>query len=393
MGIVRSGVANLSRPTTTLQLLVVPNPQAQSPHTVPDAAYSPQNNNGEDRVTSESNRISAASIAYVDSVCRAWGWSWTEMGQADDDGLDGIAYLRTMEVRSDKPDDRRSWKHQFTGGLIHIQVKTGASQVVSQTAQHLEIKIQNLSTKRELWQRSHLPVALVYVKEEPLGRRPAKAWWVDLKAPSSFSSSGTVMVPIKNRFQEGIECRRPFSRLANGQLRRLGLEEIDMAAPGELPGRVDTMSKSQKQAAWDFYRRWKEQGVSSPALGAILVNRTGWSHMTRVARPVPRILTSFELLPAAARIVSTVGNWQVLRTGKSERNYPDGSWAIYDYLGLSALVKWPAREPSEVTVVLRRQTIFTKKTDATDPAGKVRVVDRKTWFYSVYEPGRRKRKI
>lgn len=52
-------------------------------------------------MTSEFNRISAASTAYVDSVCRAWGWSWQEMGQVDDDGVDGLVYLRiTRQARA-----------------------------------------------------------------------------------------------------------------------------------------------------------------------------------------------------------------------------------------------------------------------------------------------------
>lgn len=312
------------------------------------------------------------------------------MGQADDDGLDGLVYLRIMEVNAEKPNDRRSWKHQFTGGLVHVQVKSGASHVASQTQDQIEIKVANLGTKRDLWQKSPLPVALIYVMEESLGRIPSKAWWADLKSPDSYTANGTVIVPRKNRFQAGIESRRPFARLASGQHRRLGLEEIDMSAPGVLPGRLHQMSVSMKLAAWDFYQQWKLVGATNPEVGAVIVNRTGWSHMTRVGRPVSRIQASFELLPAAARIVETIKNWQVLRRGETERNYPDGSWAIYDYLGLSAMVKWPARAPSEVMVILRRQTNLVEDVASTDPTMRVRVLSRKTWFYSVYEPGRRK---
>ncbi|EEF27426.1 conserved hypothetical protein [Ricinus communis] len=314
------------------------------------------------------------------------------MGQADDDGLDGLAYLRTMEVNAKKPTDRRSWKHQFTGGLIHVQVKSGASYVASQDSDHIEIKIANVDAKRELWQKSPLPVALIYVKEEPQGRVCSKAWWADLKSSASYTTKGTVIVPLKNRFQPGLECRRPFARLASGQHRQLGLEEIDMSMPGALPGRLTSLSKTLKAAAWDFYHRWKSAGVTNPDLGTVIVNRTGWSHMTRVGRPVSRIQTSFELLPAAARIVEIVTKWQVLRRGETERNFPDGSWAVYDYLGLSAMVKWTAREPSQVTVVLRRQTILGQDATSTGTTGKIQILGRKTWFYSVYEPGRRKRK-
>lgn len=346
-------------------------------------------------MTSESNRISAASIAYTDIVCRAWGWSWSEMGQADDDGIDGLAYLRTMEVNAKKPTDRRSWKHQFTGGLIHVQVKSGASYVAAKHQDYLEIKISNLEKKRELWLKSSLPVALLYVKEEPLGKSPSKGWWADLKSADSYTASGTVIVPLKNRFQAGLECRRPFSRLATGQHRQLGLAEIDLSKPGGLPHNLNTLAKGLKFAALDFYRLWKSAGATSPVLGEIVINRTGWSHMTRVGRPVSRIQTSFELLPAAARIIATVKTWQILRRGEKERTFPDGSWAIYDYLGVSAMVKWPAREASEVMVILRRQTTFCEDSASTEtpPNKKIQVLGSTTWFYSVYEPGRRKRKI
>lgn len=313
------------------------------------------------------------------------------MGQADDDGFDGLVYLRTRKVSPERPTDRRTWKQQFTGGLIHAQIKSGASYVVAHTTDHIEIAVQNLSAKKELWLKSPLPVALIYVKEEEIGKTPKRAWWADLKSPNSYTARNTVLVPLKNRFQEGLECRRPFERLASGQHRKLGLTAIDMTAQGPLPSKLDRMTKGTKAAAIDFYRLWKATSPVHSVLGPIIVNRTGWAHMTRVDRPVPRILTSFELLPAAARIVSEVPAWQVLRHGPSVRTFNDGTWSIYDYIGISAHVKWPAREPSEVMVILRRQTTFTASPTSATEQPQVRTVEAKTWFYSVYEPGRRKR--
>lgn len=341
-------------------------------------------------MTSESNRIAAASVAYIDGVCRSWGWAWHGIEQADDDGLDGLVYLRTMQVNATKPTDRRSWKHQFTGGLIHVQVKSGDSYVYARTSEEIEISIANLSVKKDLWMKSPLPVAFIYVKNESLGKTPKSAWWADLKSPKAYTERDTIRVSLRNRFQAGIECRRPFERLASGQHRRLGLAEIDMAIPGQLPSKLDQMKNGAKFAAINFYRCWKSSTVTNPVLGEVIVNRTGWSHMTRVDRPVSRILTSFELLPAAARIVSEVRSWQVLRRGASVRSFDDDSWAVYEYIGLSAMVKWAARAPTEVTVILRRQTTFAED-PTTGPVQKgVRVIERKTWFYSVYEPGRRR---
>lgn len=346
-------------------------------------------------MTSESNRISAASTAYVDSVCRAWGWSWQEMGQVDDDGVDGLVYLRTKRVNEGHPKDRRSWRHEFTGGLIHVQIKSGASYVVCSGEGFLEIKIPNLEAKRELWSKSPLPVALLYVKEASPGKLVNQAWWADLKRTDSFTERGTVFVQLKNRFQSGLECIRPFSRLATGQHRALGLAEVDMSKLGSLPSRLNLLSKPIKSAAWDFYRVWKNAGTTHPTLGSIIINRTGWSHITRVKRPLSRILASFDLLPAAARIIETVETWHKLRRGLKSRQFPDGSWAEYDYLGVSAMVKWPAREASEVIVILKRETTLAEYSadEGHEAKGRLRILGTKTWFYSVYEPGRRKGKI
>lgn len=351
--------------------------------------------NGKQKLTSESNRISAASTAYVDAVCRAWGWSWQEVGQADDDGFDGLVYLRTKRINEDRPKDRRSWKHEFTGGLIQVQIKSGASYVACSGEEFLEIRIPNLEAKRGLWSKSPLPVALLYVKEASSGRLVSQAWWADLKRADSYTQRGTVIVQLKNRFQSGLECIRPFSRLATGQHRAQGLVEIDMTQKGILPARINSISKPVKFAAWEFYKSWKAAGVTHPTLGEVIINRTGWSHITRVKRPVARIMASFELLPTAARIISTVETWHRLRRGLTTRQFPDGSWAEYDYVGVSALVKWPAREASEVIVILKRETTLCEDLIGEDSSakGRIRVVGTKTWFYSVYEPGRRKGKI
>ena len=93
------------------------------------------------------------------------------------------------------------------------------------------------------------------------------------------------------------------------------------------------------------------------------------------------------------RIITTVKSWRVLRRGAETRHLDDDIWAVYDYLGLSAIVKWPARAPSEVMVILQRQTIFSTDINPSTGATEVKFINRKTWFYSVYEPRRRRHVI
>ncbi|MCI1037846.1 DUF4365 domain-containing protein [Pseudomonas putida] len=340
-------------------------------------------------MTSESNRLAGASTSYVETVCRSWGWSWQPVDQIDDDGLDGLVYLRAKRVNEDKPIDRRSWKHEFTGGLIQVQIKSGDSYIVDSCDDYLEIKISSIEEKRELWNKYPLPVSLIYVKSAPQGKIACQAWWADLKHPDTYTERGTIKVSLKNRFQPGLECRKPFSRLATGQHRMLGLTEVDMTKPWDLPLRI-SLSKAPKHAAIEFYKHWKGVGAKHSSLGDIIINRTGWSHITRVKRPVSRIFASFDLLPAAAKIISTVNSWHRLRQGAEIRQLSKKSWAQYDYLGISAIVKWPAKEPSEVKVILRRETTFIEDLNEEH---RVKVLSTKTWFYSVYEPARRKSKL
>ncbi|WP_082498237.1 DUF4365 domain-containing protein [Pseudorhodoferax sp. Leaf267] len=339
-------------------------------------------------MTSESNRISAASTAFVDRVCRAWGWSWNVVDQSDDDGLDGIIYLRKLNVNEENPNDRRSWTHSFTGGIISVQVKSGASYVVRSGVETVELRIKKLAEKREFWTKSPLPVALVYVLDGPEAA-PNQAYWVDLKVATSYTAAGTILIPKKNRFQPGVECRAPFSRLASGQLRRLALDRVDMTLPGALPSKLD-FRLPLKKAAREFYKQWRENPPSIAGLGPITVNRTGWAHITRQGRPVSRVLNSFELLPAAARLLSEVKSWKVLRRSNAVRVLDSHSWEVYDYLGVSAIVKWPARTASEVMVILRRRTTYIDNKIMSNGSTGTVFTKQEVWFYSVYEPGRRR---
>lgn len=346
-------------------------------------------------MTSESFRISAASSAYVKGVCASWGWSWQEMSQENDDGLDGLAYVRTKSVKGSSPQDRRSWKHEFTGGLIHVQIKSGKSYLYKVDHDKLVLNIHATDEQRQLWARSPLPCALVYVESKDQGKRLQKAWWVDLKSQDSYTSEGHVIVPRKNRFEEGVECRRPFSRLANGQHRALSLQDVSIGFPDSAAIK-QSMKHDLKWVAWNFYSKWKSVGCISPVLGTVIINRTGWSHITRTTRPVARILASFSLLPAASRIIEEVTSWRVLRRSGQVKEFSNGTWAVLDFIGISANVIWPARAPSEVMVILRRQTIYTAKLDNLDPPSlerPIEVVSQKLWFYTVYEPGRGKRNI
>lgn len=352
-------------------------------------------------MTSESNRISGASIAYIHGVSTSWGWAWQPLSQENDDGIDGLLYLRIKKVNAKKVADRRSWTHVFTGGMIHVQIKSGVSYVSEETQDHILLNVQDLEKKRKLWEISPLPCILVYVQPADQGSTPKRAWWADLKIGQTYISKHHIEIPKKNRFQAGIECVKPLARLARRQLLSNELQVIDLTGPSAKQINI-LGGKGLKWEAWQFYNKWRQSTPHHPILGPVIVNRTGWSHITRPNRSSQRIANSFLLLPAAARIIEDVKGWRVLSRAYTKDNQ-DGSYTTVDFIGISARIQWSHRVTSEVMVILRRRTTFRYQTQSegtslsqdfsadTAGNGSATLPETQLWFYSVYEPGRGKR--
>lgn len=344
-------------------------------------------------MTSESNRISVLSTNFVQSVAAVWGWTCQAMAQENDDGFDGYLYIRTNQINKNKPQDRRSWRHSFTGGMIHIQVKTGDS-LVTESQDHFVTKISDLEVKKELWQLSPVPSILIYVKQAQQGV-PTEAWWVNLKSEETYFTGTQIKIPKINRFQPSLECRSPLARLARRQIFSAQLPVIKL--PAGTYHKMGALNKSPKFNAWGFYKKWRDSLPTNPSLGPVIINRTGWSHITRRGRPIARILTSFDLLPIAAKIISEIKDWRVLARRGEQKN-SDGTLFIIEYLGVSAWVEGPSRISSEVMVILKRRTTYTEETIKTPSpeqpeqlTAKINVTHKKLWFYTVYQPGRSKK--
>lgn len=61
------------------------------------------------------------------------GMGFSKIDQENDDGFDGIIYIRS-KVDPAKPDDRRRQYWEGTGGLIHVQIKTGDGYIKTRQA-------------------------------------------------------------------------------------------------------------------------------------------------------------------------------------------------------------------------------------------------------------------
>ncbi|HAT7540679.1 TPA: DUF4365 domain-containing protein [Citrobacter freundii] len=339
-------------------------------------------------MTSESNRTGALGVNYVERVLLEWGWGFQKIDQENDDGFDGIIYIRSKKVDPDKPNDKRRQYWEGTGGLIHVQIKTGDGYLKKRDVQEIRLGLQKVDEKRLLCKRSALPCILIFVSKDEKGKE--YSYWTDLKSDSTYDNKSVniVKVPLKNRFFISPECKGPLRKLARSSHGYIDKPIIDLTKYDSLHGLIEPklpggLNLSLKHRAINFYKDWKRIGAINPYFGEVLINRTGWSHITRKDRPMGRIETSFSLLPYASRIINDVTTWRMLTSLRKYENRQDKHVTHVDFIGLTAKVIIKNRGATEVMVVLKRETKFLHGDLNSKPINRV-------WFYTVYEPGRGK---
>lgn len=339
-------------------------------------------------MTSESNRTGALGINYVERVLLKWGWGFEPISQTNDDGFDGLIYIRSKHSDPQNPENKSKQSWVFTGGLIHIQVKSGDSYISSRNKDQITLKINNLNKKKGIWRKSPIPCILIFVAEDEKGAE--YSYWADLKSNETyFEDCNTIIsIPLKNRFSISQECKGPLRRIARTSgnypdkhvIDMRKLDSLDGILPSSLKGNLNT---PLKRKAIEFYQQWKSIDATNPYFGQVIINRTGWSHITRQGRPIARIETSFNLLPIAARIINDVSKWRTLTATRQYENRKDNYICHIDFIGLTAQVILKERNSSDVMVILKRETRFKKN-------GGGNSAETRLWFYTVYEPGRGK---
>ncbi|ENP0421785.1 DUF4365 domain-containing protein [Edwardsiella piscicida] len=337
-------------------------------------------------MTSESNRIGAIGVNHVQRVLLEWGWSYQPISQENDDGFDGIIYIRSKHSAPKELENKSKQSWIFTGGLIHVQVKIGNGYISSCSKHEIKLTIKNLNKKKVVWGRSPIPCILIFFHKDE--RKVGCAYWADLKSELTYSdgSNSIIKIPLKNRFAISEECKGPLRRLARISSDYANKPLIDLSKKDSLNGTLPIslnkdLNYPLKKKAIDFYQSWKSVGAINPYFGPVIINRTGWSHITRKGRPLSRIEASFNLLPIAARIINDISTWRTLTPLRECKNRKDGYVCVTDFVGLTAKVILKNRNSSEVMVVLKRETKL--KEDKT-------AKETRLWFYTVYEPGRGK---
>lgn len=322
-------------------------------------------------MTTHSQKIEkaeATGIRVTTQIVREW-WKcrFQEFDARNDDGIDGLIILKKKDV--------------VTGEIIHSQIKAGAGyKSPTNYPDHIGIKlgIKYIQKHRPRWDNIIEPAILIYVDEPKDNKTMPNAWWVDLKSPSAYSdkAKSILFIPKKQRFGEhtiGELKKLCGTRHLDYRLQEIALERSDVS--------LFNLKENIKIQARKYYVDWAKSSKkerTNNKLGEILITRVGWKHLTREDRKTERILQSFQLLGAAKRMIKEVKEPESFGHPSLKTEKDIGSFQ--DYIGLRAFVTFPHRYESALTVVLKRQ----RKVNMTN--GKE--IERKVWFYTIYESRR-----
>lgn len=319
-----------------------------------------------------SNRVKERiGINHVSRIVETvWESGWQEYAAMNDDAIDGAIILR-----------RGSKTPRDTGGIVFVQVKCGGNGYRKDQVQHpdhigVALTSKYVDDHRDRWRRVPGPCVLVFV-DETTGSTHPQAWWVDLRQEAAYSSTnaGMLLIPKSQRF--GPHTKGDFNKLCGTLPRDREIESLTLNRIDDVKPRLGS-SESLRSDAWDFYKNWRGTAgpVENPTLGKVLINRTGWKHITRKGRRAERIIQSWLLLGAAKAIVAKCRLVYMLGRASSE-TMEDGATRVTDYLGLRARVTFSHRQQSVIQVVLRRQRTIQDTVSVKEK--------QKIWFYSVYE--------
>ncbi len=315
----------------------------------------------------DTRRMSRIGINAVATLVEgSWCCGWQEYAAQNDDAIDGLILMR-----------RGTSRPRDTGGIVFVQVKCGARNDQKQYPDHICLQLGKPYVEAHLprWRRVPGPAVLIYVDGSASQDIPP-AWWVDLRSDNvlSPSSEGVVLIPKCQKFSH--HTKGDFHRLCGPGGSDRGIEQMELSRDECLIPRLGK-AESLRNDAWEFYKRWRADTASrtNPVIGEVLVNRTGWKHITRQRRNAERIVQSWMLLGAAKTMLQRSN--KVYELGRARRtSFADGNILVEDYLGLKANVAFPFRQRSLVMVVLKRHRLLSPS-QSTEKA--------KIWFYSVYE--------
>lgn len=314
-------------------------------------------------------KAEATGLRVVQQIVREW-WKcrFQEFEARNDDGIDGIIILKKNGI--------------ITGEIIHSQIKSGKG-YKKEYPKHIGVKlgIKYIQKHRPRWNAIVEPAILIYVDEPKDKNSIPNAWWVNLKSDEAYSdkAKSIIFIPRTQRFADH----------TIGEIKKLcGTRHLDYRLQQIIIKRKDVnvfnLKDKLKEQARKFYTTWADKNNTpkaertNPALGEIIISRVGWKHLTRKGRKIERIIQSFHLLGVAKRMIKEVLEPELF--GHTKYTSENGIGIFRDYIGLRAFAIFPHRYESAITVVLKRE----RKVDESN--GKE--LERKIWFFSIYESRR-----
>lgn len=266
-------------------------------------------------------------------------WGWVQNPQQNDDGIDGIIWVRDNMGRD-------------LGARIQVQIKSGPKYFKGVDAQsRLKIQpytpIENLRDHLKNYAQQLEPVILVFVTSEWKGKtdmyRPW-AWWVRMD-DYDYDDSSYVYIDPKQRFGE--HSKKELFGLVSKTLKWTEYKTIQASAEDY---RLFNSTADLKGLAKAVYDNLRTRDVRCQALNGnrIVFNRIGWHHICNGQRGRGRIRTSFGLMSVVPDIISTADRWILA----SKSQYSNRNHVFYT---LRAVVRMK-KEVYKVQVIVRKQT-------------------------------------
>ncbi len=347
----------------------------------------------------DTNHIGQIGISWLQWIIEGkWACGIEVISSHNDNSLDVLIFLK-RRVKSAYAGP--------TGDVIFAQVKTGyvhhdptpsrltlaIAPATVATTYKINLGKKYVDMHKPRWLAFPGPVIMISVIPPSITCGEPKAFWTDLREPTSFDSSGGVVFDISHKVDEPSGKASFFNLCWRwAHLRSLPVIESPQQvpwSPKHHPGLLfAVMAESLHRRSKNFYKDWMARANAVPAdFGDVKITNRGWRHMTRVGRSKSRMLQSLLLLPAASKMLEPSSGLVSKRlTPAVTTQLPSGRRRVRWYEGLTARVTFFERQETVVRVVLEH-TVTYKNADNTQSEEDIRSL------YSIYEVARRRKMV
>lgn len=327
------------------------------------------------RKRTDTNQQGQEGVAWVRWVVEGlWRCGLEVVSAHNDDGVDAMLLLK-----------RRSGLRAYagpTGDLVFLQIKTGYVKKPPSMDYSLNLGKEHIDLHRARWAAYPGPAIMINVIPRRLTKGTPVAYWADLKS-DAVTDSGKVNFRVLDTFDAG--AKADFFNLCWrwAEFRQLPLLKADtpLQPSWAEPSMNFLREQSLHAAAHAYYQSWMEEARKTPKSFQAHVTRRGWNHITRLSRPNRTKQQSLQLLPVAARMLSSFAQLPRKRLSAVQTTaLPHGQERRRWYEGVTSRVSFYERHEAVVRVIVECTELSL--------AGVLK--QKSSCFYSVFEVARRK---